>query len=174
MIACGPATVVTVVIGGSRIDASEGARLERGIVVAPIDPFVRAFATEITETEYGRRFTIARGTRTVSFTLGRRDAREDGRTQEFPIAPFASAESSFVPLAAIARALGATVAYDGHSRTLAITTPPEPLVFMTPLGAYRPPTDVPTFAPKETPAPVPRVTGIPHPRRTPIVVEPPS
>jgi hypothetical protein len=164
---------VTVVIAGHRVDASESAHLEGGIVVAPLDPFVRAFATTIVETEEGRRFTITRGSRMVSVTLGSTDAIEDGRIRALPAAPFAAPASSFVPLAAIARALGATVEYDGRSRTLAITTAPEPLVSMTPLGVYLTPTDAPTFAPKETAAPAPRITGIPRPRRTPIVVEPP-
>jgi hypothetical protein len=157
MLAC---TLVTVVIDGRRVDASEGARLERGVVVAPLDPFVRDVAERITSEGPGRGYTIARGARSISIRIPAAAARDD-----------VEAETPFVPLAAIVRALGASVDYDAGSRTIVISTTPEPLVTMTPFAIYAPPPGPRvTFAPKETPAPVPVVTGIPHPRRTPIVV----
>jgi hypothetical protein len=160
MLAC---TLVTVVIDGRRVDASEGARLERGVVVAPLDPFVRDVAERITNDGPegpGRGYTIVRGSRRISIRIPGAGARDD-----------VAAETPFVPLAAIARALGASVDYDARSRTIVIATTAEPLVTMTPFATYAPPPGPRvTFAPKETPAPVPVVTGIPHPRRTPIVV----
>jgi hypothetical protein len=157
MLAC---TLVTVVIDGRRVDASEGARLERGVVVAPLDPFVRDVAERITSDGGGRAYTIVRGSRSVSIWIAGAAARDD-----------VAGQTTFVPLASIARALGASVEYDARSRTIVIATSPEPLVTMTPFATYTPPPGPRvTFAPKETPAPVPTVTGIPHPRRTPIVV----
>lgn len=157
MLAC---TLVTVVIDGRRVDASEGARLERGVVVAPLDPFVRDVAERITDDGPGRGYTIERGSRRISVWIAAAAARDD-------VAP----QTTFVPLAAIARALGASVEYDARSRTIVIATTPDPLVTMTPFATYSPPPGpLVTFAPKETPSPAPTVTGIPHPRRTPIVV----
>jgi len=160
MLAC---PLVTVVIDGRRVDASEGARLDRGVVVAPLDPFVRDVAERITDdgpAGLGRGYTIVRGSRSVSVWIAGPAARDD-----------VTSKTTVVPLAAIARALGASVDYDARSRTIVIVTTPEPLVTMTPFATYAPPPGPHvTFAPKETPSPVPTVTGIPHPRRTPIVV----
>lgn len=156
MLAC---HLVTVVIDGRRVDASDGARLERGVVVAPLDPFVRDVAERITNDGPGRGYTIERGSRSVSIRIAGAAARDD-----------LAAAPAFVPLAAIARALGASVDYDARSHTIVIATTPEPLVTMTPFATYAPPPGPRvTFPPKEAPAPVPVVTGIPHPRRTPIV-----
>ena len=153
--------LVTVIVAGRRIDGSNFARIADGVVVAPLDPFVRAFAERITAGGSSR-FVIVRGSRSVSIAIGERD---------LPVAPYVCDGETFVPLASIARALGASVDYDARSRTLAIWLPPEPLGTITPSAAYVPPPGpLRTFAPKETPAPAPSVTGIPHPRRTPIVV----
>jgi len=154
---------VTVVIAGRRIDAAASARLERGVVVGPLVPFVREIADEIDGDGSGRRFVARRGSRSIAFTLAaEQPSNPDG------IEPLA-------PLAPIARALGATVDYDAASRTLSIVLVPTPLVTMTPIAHYMPPpTPLATFTAKPAPEPQATVTGIPHPRRTPLVESNPT
>ncbi|MBD5634849.1 MAG: copper amine oxidase N-terminal domain-containing protein [Candidatus Eremiobacteraeota bacterium] len=168
MIVSGP---VTVVICGRRVDAALGARLEGGVVVAPLAPFVRDIAEAI-DGNAGRRLVLRRGSHSVALAIGRTEIRTGDSSARLPVAPFLDEGEPVVPLAAIARALGASVDYDAASRTLSIVIEPEPLVTMTPFVRYQaPPEPPPTFTPKPATTPQPAVTGEPQPRRTPIVVK---
>jgi hypothetical protein len=167
------AHLVTVVIAGRRIDASHAARLRAGVVVAPLVPFVREIAERIDGDGSGRRFVVVRRDHRVTLILGSRNERVDDVPVRLPIAPFARAGTPYVPLAALARALGGSATYDGPSHTLAIVFVPVPISAMTPTVNYTPPpTPFYTFTPKQTPQPQVTVSGIPHPRRTPIEVSP--
>jgi hypothetical protein len=151
------AVVVSVVVDGRPVDGSVPALIENDVVVAPSAPYVTAFATRIEPQADGRRIAFER----------------DGRTVVIPIAPYVRADAARIPLALVARALGAEVEYDGAARVVRITLPPRPpLATMTPYAGQTPePGTLPTFPPYEPPTPVPAVSGIPRPRRTPILVD---
>ena len=162
--------IVTVVLDGRTIDASEPARLAGGVTVGPIVPFVRDVADRIERSVDGTHVRIVRGTREVVVRL----APEAGGNSIDANLPFDSAR---IPLAVVARELGASVAYDGRSHTLAIELAPAPLATMTFVPYVAPPPgSVPTFVPPATPAPratpTATATTIPHPRRTPIPIDP--
>ncbi len=166
-----PATV-TVVVDGRRIDATDGAYLDGATVVGPLVPFVREVSSSV-DRAGAKRFTIVRGARRIEVAVGSPDARDDGRVERLPVAPFERDGTTFMPLGAIARALGASVAYDPRARTMTVTLVPVPVATMTPFAGYvPPPPPLPTFAPKATPVPQATITGIPRPRRTPILVDP--
>ncbi len=166
------AIFVTVVLNGAPLDASMQARLDAGVVVAPLEPFVREIAERIESSGDGTDLTIVRGTRRIVLRVGSNVVRNGPITEAFPIAPYVRAGNTIIPLAAVARALGASVSYDGRARVLRIETSDEPIVSLTPVPYIAPPPgSVPTFAPTSTPAPRPTVTGIPKPRRTPILIE---
>jgi hypothetical protein len=143
--------------------------LENGVVVAPLDPFVRDIAERIEGDGSGHRFTIVRGSRSIAITIGDRHARANDFDVLLPVAPALHGPEPFAPLAVVVRALGGSVAYDPAARVLAILIVPVPLTTMTP--AVRQATVGPheTFAPKGTDPQPPAPTGIPRPRRTPIV-----
>lgn len=167
------AFVVTVLLDGVPIDASTDARLDDGTIVAPIEPFVRDLAERIEIRDDGEVVVIARGERSIALRIGSNRARNGTVTEALPIAPYVLAGNTIIPLAAIARALGALVAYDARSRVLRIDTIEAPIASFSPAPYVMPPPgSVPTFAPTSTPAPRPTVTGIPRPRRTPILIEP--
>jgi hypothetical protein len=167
------AAPVTIVISGRRVDASSPALVRDGVIVAPLVPYVREIAERIDGDGGGRRFVARLGSRSVAFTIGLPEADFDGARRPLPVAPYLREGEAYVPIAAIARALGGSAAYDGPSHTLSLVFVPEPLTTMTPLAHYvAPPGPLPTFTPKATPAPQPVVTGIPRPRRTPILIEP--
>ncbi len=152
----GASVAVTVVVAGRRVDASHGARLEHGVVIAPLDPFVRDVAERIEGDGSGRRFVLRRGDRSVM------------------LVPRICNGEPYVALAAAVRGLGGSAEYVGRAHLLSIVFVPTPLVTMTPFAGYVPlPGPLPTFTAKPTDAPQPVVTGIPHPRRTPIVISPP-
>jgi hypothetical protein len=166
------ALLVTVLIDGSLVDGSTGARLCGDVVVAPLEPYLRSIADRIEFDPSGSRIVLERGTRSVSIAIGSPLLRTGDNTQALPIAPYVRAGEPLNPLAAVARALGATVDYDGASHTITVATVPEPLATMTPDMGYVPPREpLETFTPNPTPAPKVEVTGIPRPRRTPIVVD---
>lgn len=165
------ALLVTVLIDGSLVDGSTGARLCGDVVVAPLAPYLRRIADRIEIDPVGSRIVLERGARSVSIAIGSPVIRTGGVTRALPIAPYVRAGEPLIPLAAVARALGAMVDYDAASHTLNVATVPEPLATMTPDTSYVPPPEpLETFTPNPTPAPKVEVTGIPKPRRTPIVL----
>ncbi len=164
---------MTVIVDGCIVYGSTPARLRNDVVVAPVAPFVERVARRIERGTENGGLTFERGGRTLRIAIGSVVAHGDSAAQSLPIAPYLRAGEPIIPLAAVARALGAEVAYDGPSRTLRIELPDEPLSTMTPYAEWSPPPGpLPTFTPTPTPAPQATVTGIPRPRRTPIVVEP--
>lgn len=163
--------IVTVVLDGRTIEASQPAHLAGGVTVAPLVPFVREVAERVERSADGTRVRIVRGTRAVVVRLA---PEAEGNS----IAAILPVDGARIPLALVARGLGANVAYDGRTHTLAIDLVPEPLATMTFVPYLAPPPgSVPTFAPPSTPAPRPTATatatGFPHPRRTPIPIDPP-
>jgi hypothetical protein len=166
------AVLVSVLIDGALVTSSRPAELAEGVVRAPLDPFVGRIADRITS--QGRRITLVRGAKTITFAVGSRLLEVNAAGKPLPFAPFLRRGEPIVPLAAVARALGAEARYDGPARRLLIfTAPPTPLVTMTPYSTWTPPPGpLPTFTPKAVATPRPTVSGLPQPRRTPIVVDP--
>lgn len=168
-----PALLVSVMLNGMPIETTWDARIARGIVVAPLEPFVRDIAEIIETSPDGESFVVTRGDRSVVLRVGSKVARNGFFAEALPIAPYLRSGETIIPLAAVARALGATVAYDAPAHVLYIETEPAPLATQTPVTYVAPPPgSMPTFAPTTTPAPRPTVSGIPKPRRTPILIEP--
>ena len=166
-------TLVSIVVNGALVTGSTPAVITNGIVSAPLDPYVRAVATQIVAPAEpsSRGIVLSRGSRCVRLIVGSRTVQLDRRFARLPSAPYFEGGIVFVPLAATARGLGGTVAYEARTRTLTIAFVEAPLATLAPAGpATQAPPDLPTFAPTPTPAPEPTISGIPKPRRTPIPV----
>jgi hypothetical protein len=166
------ALVVTVLIDGRPIDSSVPAVLSGGTITAPLDPFVRRLAGRIEYDPSTGAIRIARDGRTAELAIGDRTLRGDSKNATLPIAPFLRDGEPQIPLAAVARALGAIVSYDARSRTIEILEPPpaelvSPAPAVVPAGPPRA-----TFAPQAIATPRPVVTGLPQPRRTPVSERP--
>jgi len=168
-----PEILVAVTIDGALVDSSHPAILWDGVVMAPLDPFGRDIADQIASDAGGERFTLERDGRRIEISLGSPFARGDTGPDTLPIAPFLREGEPIVPLAAVARALGASVRYDGAAHNLVVKLPPAPsLATLPPLPTWTPaPGPFPTFTPYQAPTPRPVVTGVPKPRRTPILIE---
>lgn|GEM_PF-662153 len=150
---------VTVLVDGRIVVGATPATLREGVVVAPLWPYVEGFAERVVRDRDHGSVTFERA----------------GRRFRISLAPAGDGADAVVPLAAVARGLGATVRYDGATRTLQIDVEPEPLVTMTPYAAGSPPPGpFPTFTPTPTPAPSAPPEGVPAPRRTPIVIDSPQ
>ena len=163
--------MVGVVVNGALVTGSVPAVLDRGVVVVPLDPYVRALATTMSIPVVGEPIVVQRGPHTLTLSLGSRSARIGPSEARLPIAPYLRAGTVIIPLAATARALGATVSYDARDHRLEIDFPELPLSTLAPVLRTTPPApDLPTFAPTPTPAPQPTISGIPKPRRTPIPI----
>ncbi len=170
---------VGIVVNGALVTGSTPASISGGVVVAPLDPYALALATRISQPSERDTVVVARGDRTLTLIVGSRVAFAGPAQMHVPLAPYLRAGNLMIPLAAVARALGATVAYDARTRTLAIDCPEAPLATLAPATVApvlqpspAPPPDLPTFAPTPTPAPQPTISGIPKPRRTPIPIGP--
>ncbi len=161
---------VTIVLDGRTLEGSRSATLRGGVVVAPLDPYVRRIADEITTDDGEGRIVISRDDARIVVAIGSPLLQCGPVVQRLPIAPFVREGEPNIPLAAAARALGAVVTYDAKTRTAYVVFAHRPLATMTPFAGYVPPTDPTTFPPNATPAPpAPEPSGIPRPRRTPIV-----
>jgi hypothetical protein len=163
---------VTVLINGALVDGSTDARIDGDVVVAPMAPYLRAIADRIQTGATDGRIVLERAGRIVTITIGSPLIRSGEGTATLPIAPYLRAGEPLIPLASVARALGASVDYDAATRTVNVATFPGPLASMTPDPAYSPPAEpLETFTPQPTPAPPVTATTTPRPRRTPIVVD---
>jgi hypothetical protein len=164
---------VTVVVDGRTIAASQQAMLAGGIVVAPAQPFLRDIAPTIVADRARGTLTLSRNGDTVTVTVGSRLARVGGAGVLLPIAPYLRDGVVVIPLAAVARALGSSAAFEGASKTLRIALPPT-----APLGTPSPYAPIPggpsPLPVRVDPTPAPRATtpGSPVPRRTPIEADP--
>jgi hypothetical protein len=165
------AAIVTVLVDGRIVDGSVPATLRGDVVVAPVWPYASGIAQRVECLKAGSLF-FERDGRTFRVTIGSTFGRSGDATQALSIAPYLRAGEAIIPLAAVARALGASVAYDARARVLQIDIEPEPLATMTPYANWSPPPGpLPTFTAAPTPAPVATLRGVPSPRRTPLLVE---
>jgi hypothetical protein len=166
------AVLVTILIDGSLVAGSRPAHLCENVVMAPVAPYLRDVADRIEIDAETGRIVVGRAGRSISLDIGSRVLRGAAGIEDLPIAPYLRAGEPLIPLAAVARALGASVSFDAGSKTLSIASVPSPLVSLVPDVAYTPPAKpLEIFTPNPTPAPKVVVTGIPKPRRTPIVLE---
>jgi hypothetical protein len=153
--------VVSVVIDGRLVASSVPALLEQGTVVAPVDPYGRALAERIQTDPTHRTIRFTRGARSITLDL-------------LPIGPYVREEPLLIPLASVARALGAEVSYDAWNATLAIASPAsDPPATMPPYVAPAQPAQPgPRFTPTPEPQPAPEASNVPQPqpRRTPIAL----
>ncbi len=162
---------VTIVLNGQAITGSHSATLRDGVVVAPLDPYVRRIADGIATGSNDGHIVITRADNRIVVAIGSPLVQCGSSVQRLPIAPFVREGEPIIPLAATARALGASVSYDAKARAIYVDFGHRPLATMTPFAGYTRPTDPVTFPPTATPAPpAPPPTGSPRPRRTPIVV----
>src|SRR2546423_9636109 len=99
---------VNVVLDGRLLVGSRPAMLNGGVILAPLDPFVRRFADRIDVDITRSIVRIARRERSITV----------------PIAPYVREEQIVIPLALVVRALGATAYYEGWRTTLSIVSPP--------------------------------------------------
>ncbi len=162
--------LVTVLIEGTPVEGSTPARLCDDVVVAPLAPYLRDVADRIQIDDDRGIIVVERAGRSISIAIGSSVLRSGAASSGLPIAPYLRAGEPVIPLAAVARALGARV--DFASKTMSIAWEPAPLVSATPDAAYTPPPGpLDTFTPQPTPAPKVVVTGVPRPRRTPILIQ---
>lgn len=162
------ALLVTVLLDGRPVESSTPAVLAGGTILAPLDPFVRRLARRIEYDPARGSILITGEGRTARLAIGDRELRGGRLPEGLPIAPFLRDGQPQIPLAAVARALGATVSYDPRSHTLEIIEA-APLELSSPLPESVPP-GVPraTFTPQPVSTPRPVVTGVPQVRRTPV------
>jgi hypothetical protein len=163
-----PAAVI-VILNGAIVASAPPAQLVFGVVMAPLAPVVTRFTQRAVLA--GDTITLVRNERTCVLRVGSDALTCDGVARTLPVAPFGRDGIAFVPLAAVARALGGVAAYDPHTRIVALDMPPE-TALNTP-AAFDPnaPQATPTviFTPSPIPLPStprPLESGSPLPRRT--------
>ena len=152
-------TVVSIVIDGRFIASSTPALLEQGTVIAPVDPYARAIADRIDADPARRTIRFTRGSRSITLDF-------------LPIGPYVREEPVVIPLAAVARALGAAVSYDAKDAVVAIVSPPSDPPTTMPLNVAQTPLPQPrpAFTPTPEPQPAPETSVAPLPRRTPVAL----
>jgi hypothetical protein len=165
---------VSVVLDGRLVLGSTAAALVGGTVTVPLDPYVRRLTDRIVVDALQGTIVLGRSATSLGLRLGERSAQTANGVLTLPIAPYVRDDTTYIPLAAVARALGDAVSYDARARVISIVSAPtEPLATMTPYVPQSPaPSPISTFTPQPVPTPRPTVSGIPQPRRTPIEAGP--
>ena len=151
---------MTIVMDGTVVRSYNPPYLQRGHVMAPIDPFVTSVAASVSYS--AGMLVIIRGDRfaQVPMALGPHPAHYD---------------STYVEIAPVLRTLGASVFYDAASHRLIVRTPRVLVVSPSPFnGAVPQPTPTAVFTPTPAITSRPIVTGAPVPRRTPLPVAAPT
>lgn len=131
--------------------------IERGHVIAPIEPFVTSVADRIGYS--GGMLVVTRGDRFAQIPVLVR-------------LPPLDLVQTYVEIAPILRTLGERVCYDARRHVLIVTSPRRPLATPTPFNPAvprSPPAVV--FTPEPVPTPRPVFSGPPIPRRTPVPAE---
>jgi hypothetical protein len=167
--------VVTVLIDGKPVTASIPAVLVAGTVAAPLDPYALLIARRVDSDQAAGRITFERDGKVFTIVLGSSLARSGASAEALPIAPYLRDGQPIIPLAALARSLGAAVSYQAPAHLLEIRLPPAaPIESMTPFSGpfSRAPAPNPS-ATLRPPAAATSPSGIPRPRRTPILLDEP-
>ena len=142
--------------------------------MVPLRPYITRLAARISVDPQRGTITIGRGAREIVVQVGSLRAQGSDGAMQLRAAPFLADDAIYVPLAAIARALGGSVSYAPawHAVLVGFSGAP-PLATMTPFNVDEPqvaPTQIFTAQPKRIARPV--LSGTPRPRRTPIPVRP--
>lgn len=142
------------VLNGTPVRSYNQPYIDKGRIMAPLDPYVTAIARTI---EYdGQALIVRLGDFFAQVPM--RSAPPPGRYQ-----------NTYVPLAPIARTLGARVRFDAKSEILFVETPRVTLATPTPFNPAVPrAAPTPVFTPLPVQTPRPAVSGTPLPRRTPV------
>jgi len=166
-------TAIGVVYDGALVVSSTPITVVGGTSMAPLRPYVVAIASQIAYGP-GASVTISRGDRSITVRAGSLSAQTDAGDLTLPGAPFERSGTFYVPLVAVARALGDEVAYSERERTIAIDDVPVPSVSVMGTPAPGEPRASPTVLFPSAPVQTPRTpsAGMPRPRRTPIAVTP--
>lgn len=153
-----PGAPVSIIVDGRPVAAYVRAYVVAGRVYAPVSPLLTRLADRVWFV--GNSLLIERGSVRV-------------RVRIAPVVP-ASLNATYVAIAPVLRAIGASVRYESAGRRLIVQVPQRAILASpTPFNPSVPsvaPSAVFTPAPAQTPRPV--WTGSPLPRRTPLSVPP--
>jgi len=159
---------IILVLNGAFLPTTPAPRRLFGYVMVPLVPVVARIADRVTVN--GDDVMLVRGTHDCIFRVGSPAFRcDDGAPRSAGVAPFARDGIVFVPIGAVARALGGSVLADARSGAVEIAMPPHwAVVTPAPFDPNAPhvvPTQV--FTPQPgPPTPQVMVSGDPRPRRT--------
>ena len=165
---------LSVMYDGALVPASAPPVIVDRTAMVPLRPYIVRLAGRISFDPRAGTLAIERGSTRVHLRLGSLHGSIDDMAIALPAAPFVRGDAVYVPLAAVARALGDRVAYAARLHAVEVlTAQPRPLSLMTPfdpLGPSAAPTVI--FTPQPIVTERPLVRESPRPRRTPLAVRP--
>ncbi len=85
--------------------------LEKGRTLLPFRPVAEAFDAKVQFDPSTKRISARRGERTIELTLNRKQAKINGQPKQLSVAPKVIKGSTYLPLRAVAEALGIHVEY---------------------------------------------------------------
>ena len=102
------------------IELSTQSENVRGYTMVEARELFGLLGADVTISNDLRNISATKGDISVNLTVGSVDAIIGGRLQTLPVAPYRSGENVMVPLAALSTAFGASVLWDGATRTIDI------------------------------------------------------
>lgn len=104
-----------VVVNGQKLDVN--AYIPEGRTVVPFRAIFQALNAQVNFISLEQPIMATRGSKTISLTIGDRQAYVDGQPTTLAVAPMIINESTYVPLRFVAEALGSQVWFDDPTQT---------------------------------------------------------
>ena len=165
---------ISIVYDGRLVPSARAPRLVAQTTMVPLRPYITRLSARISVDPRRCTISIGSGSRAIVMHVGSLRAQGAAGTMALRAAPFVADHAIYVPLAVVARELGASVWYAPASHAVFVEfEAAHPLASMTPFNSNEPsiaPTRLFTAQPTRVERPV--VRGTPHPRRTPIPATP--
>jgi len=113
---------VTVVVDGEVIEPDVPPVNLQGRVFVPLRPIFEALRAEVHWDQATRRVTAQANGRTVTLTIGSRQAVVNGKSLQMDVEPFILANRTMIPVRFVSQALGREVTWDPKSRAVYVGT----------------------------------------------------
>jgi|GEM_PF-1803780 len=116
---------VAVFLDGRRLEFEVPPQIVDGSTLVPMRKIFEELGATVAWDGGTRTVTATKGNATIVYTIGEKAAKKNGQTVALPVPGRIVGGNTLVPLRFVSEALGATVGWEGFSRTVVISSAPK-------------------------------------------------